>query len=555
MPSKHIVVVGASAAGLRCAARLRRRQPGWNITVVDARQEISVAACGLPYVLSGDIQRAEALRETADGTLRDAAYFSDVKGVTVRCGLRATRLDVQARTLHVEGAGGAEALPYDELVLATGSSAKRLAGLKPHARVHVFHTLDDLRPLTQGLQKGQLSSVAIVGAGLVGVELSEAFGALWGAEVHLFEHAAQPLPQILDDEVGALVRAVLVANDVQVHTGAAVQAIEPGDTSVRLQAGSVEVEVDAVVLALGVLPLVELAREAGADIGPTGALVVDQRLHTTLDGVWAAGDCIEVHHAVTGAPCHLPLGSLANRQGRVLADILAGDDESFGPVVGSVACKVFDRNLACAGITLAQARALGLQARAVWTSAPDRADYWPESKEIHLQLSYEVGTERLLGVQIFGEGEVAKRVDVATTYLTRKATLRELEALEHAYAPPYAPALDPLAVAAMVARDQERGCVACSPLASVEGAVLDVRREDEQQARGSGFESLAIPLASLRSRHAELRDRTWTVLCERGTRSAEAVRQLADDGIQARYVGGGLHWLLASGRVSANPGD
>ncbi len=550
MHSHRVLVVGASAAGLRCACRLARLQPHWQITVIEQRDIFSYAACGLPYVLSGDIDQADELRRTADGTLRDADYFRSVKGIEVRTGWRASRLNAAEHTLDVEDrAGQKETLDWDDLILATGASPRRLPEQPHHARVQSFHTYEDLAALHQGLTQGKIRRVAVVGAGLVGCELAEAFTAMWGAELTLLEAAGTALPMLLDEEVGRIVDQTLRSNEIELLTGHPVESIEADDSGVRIVAGSRACEADVAVVALGVRPVVELAEQAGVELGPTGALAVTSKLATNLPHVWAVGDCAELQHQVREKACCLPLGSLANRQGRTLANILAGREDEFLPVVGSAAIKVFDTNVAVVGVTRAQALAEGRPARSVWTHAHDRADYWPESKDFALHVVYDADSEKVLGVQAVGEGEVAKRVDVAAQLMAHGANLQDLARLEHAYAPPYAPAIDPLAVAAFVAQNQQDGVLACSPLETLDGwRILDVRMPEETKAQPiKAADVTVIPLEEVRSRMAELTGERWLVICARGTRSAELVRLFGSRGIEARYLGGGMAWRMYAG--------
>jgi rhodanese-related sulfurtransferase len=217
-------------------------------------------------------------------------------------------------------------------------------------------------------------------------------------------------------------------------------------------------------------------------------------------------------------------------------------------VVGAAAVKVFDRNVAVTGCTAALARQRGLRPWSAWISAHDRAHYWPEATEIFLKLVYESPSLRVLGVQAVGAGEVAKRVDVATQLIAHGATLQDFAQLEHAYAPPYAPAMEPLAVAAHAALNQQDGVAAAPPDETHAGAVtLDVRLADEAQERTAALgRGTNIPLGELAGRLDEVDEATELVVCERGTRSAEAVRLLHRRGIRARYVGGGLHWRTAT---------
>lgn len=546
----RLVIVGASAAGLRCAARLRRLQPDRPICVLEQGQVFSVAACGLPYVLSGDIQNAQALRTTGDGVLRDAAYFSAVKGVEVRAGTRAEAVDWKRRVLEVVGPAGPDQVPFDDLVLATGARARRLPNQPEHPRVRSFQRFEDLAWLDQGLKQGRIERVVIVGAGLVGCELAEAFRSLWDAEVCLLEAGPWPLPHILDAATGAIVAQELSANEVELHCGLCVERVKASDEGVEVFAGQRSFAGDVALVAFGVEPAVELARSAGLRLGPTGAIAVDERLATSVPGIWAAGDCAEVRHAVTGRPAFRPLGSLANRQGRTLANVLAGRDDRFPAVAGAGAIKVFGCNVAAAGLPLSAARVDFPEAAAVWTAPHDRAHYWPEAKNLYLQLVYDRSSRRVLGVQAVGPGECAKRIDVATGLLVRQARLAEFAQLEHAYAPGYAPAMEPLAQAAMVAENQLDGLAAASPELDLNGvALLDVRHEEERLEHPlAAGRVTAIDQLELRERFSELGPGPWTVVCARGVRSAEAARLLLEHGIEANYLGGGVAWRLAMGR-------
>lgn len=544
-----VLIVGASAAGLRCACRLARLRPDWHVRVLEAQKTFSYAACGLPYVLSGDLADAEALRRTVYGVTRDTAYFARNKGVEILAGHRVLAIDRGKGTARAEGPQGGCELRWDELVLATGSRPRRLQGQPDHPRVVSFHTWDDVEPLRRGLAEGRIGRVALVGASLVGCELAEAFRSLWGAEVALLEAAAAPLPQVLDPDVATCVASHLRENGVELRLDSPSERIDATDEGVVLAVPGGTVQADVAVVAVGVRPRVELAREAGIKLGAGGAIAVDERLATSAPHVWAVGDCAEVHHAVLGEAAYLPLGSLANRQGRTLANILAGRPDRFPPVVGAVAAKIFDWNVAATGCTMTRARERGLEGCAVWVTVDDRAHYWPEAKVVHLKLVYEKGTRRVLGVQAVGEGDAVKRVDVATQLIAAGATLDDLAHIEHAYAPPYAPAMEPLAVAAQVAQNQEDGITAAAPDGTLDGLrILDVRLANESAARPAFTgQAMHVEMGELSNRLDEIDPSTELVVCERGTRSAEAVRRLRQQGIHARYLGGGLRWRALAG--------
>jgi len=543
---KRIVVVGASAAGLKCACRLVRLEPTWEVIVVESREVFSYGACGLPYVLSGDIEELGALRRTPYGAYRDEAFFTTAKGVTVLAGHRAVEVDTERGILGVVGPDGRYDLEWDELVLATGAYPLSIPNQPDHPKIRTFHVWDDVKPLKIGLMRGEIDSVAVVGAGLVGCELAEAFHGLWGADVTLVEAADQPLPQILDPEVGSAVARHLADSGVRMLTGTPVSAITADDEGVEIRVGDQRVRTDVAVVAIGVRPATELAQAAGVELGTTGAIRVDERMETTVPHIWAAGDCVECRDVVTGDGSFVPLGSLANRQGRAMANAIAGRAGVFGAVTGAMAVKVFDWNVAAVGLTASRLRAAGRDVRSVWISAEDCAHYWPEAELLLLTLVYDANDHRILGLQVAGKGEAVKRVDVASQLMLRQGTIEDLAEIEHAYAPPFAPALDPLTVLAHAALNQEDGVEMISPTSNLDSvAVLDVRVEAERQERPIEAEQLVeIEMSEVREKLDLLPGGPLVVACAHGTRSAEMVRWLGHQGRSARLLGGGISWRV-----------
>jgi NADPH-dependent 2,4-dienoyl-CoA reductase/sulfur reductase-like enzyme/rhodanese-related sulfurtransferase len=540
--SRAVLVIGASAAGLRCACRLTRLKPHWQVTVVEQSPVFSYAACGLPYVLSGDIDELASLRKTSYGALRDQRYFAEEKGVAVLSGWRATSVELTQGRLRIEDAGGSRHLKWDELVLAMGARARLLPRQPVHPRVRTFHRWEDVDTLKEGLAGGRIRTVAVIGAGPLGCELAEAFHALWGAEVTLLEAAPAPLPGLLDTEVGACVARHLEERGVRVLTDCPVELVHPEDSGVAIRAGAEEVRVDVCVVAIGVEPDVALARRAGVRLGETGAIAVDDHLRTSVPHVWAVGDCVEVQDLTSGRSMFRPLGSLANRQGRTLANVLGGREDCFPSVAGATALRTFDFNVAAVGTTEERALARGLAVRSSWVTVDDRPHYWPETAKIHLKLIYEPGSGRVVGVQAVGKGDVVRRVDVATQLMMRGATLVEFAHLEHAYSPVFAPSVDPLAVAAFAAQNQEEGVEAEPPLSPLV-EVTDLRLPEERQSRPARAAVVhEVTLSGLRSGPDVRLQVEGMVVCERGGRSSEAVRLLRDSGHRARYLGGGLLW-------------
>lgn len=558
----RVVVVGASAAGLACACRIARLEPGRPVTVIEARDVFSFSACGLPYVLSGDIGDMAALRTTNTGRIRDAKYFADEKGVEVMSGWRVSAVDADAHTLTMAQTRGrgTRTLEYDDLVLATGARARGIEGQSPHRRVHLFHDWEDIQPLLKGLRRrGGIESVAIVGAGLVGCELADAFRSLWKIDVQLLEEGSTPLPRTLDPELGLIVQRYLEREmGAQVLTDCCVTQILPDDEGVTLRAGRRELRSDVVVLASGVGPVVELAKSAGVALGQSGAISVSEQMATTVPHVWAIGDCVEVRLAASGGVAHMPAGSFAIRQGRVLANVLCGRQDRFLPVGGAIVLKTGDLNVGVVGSSATRSEMQTMAYRAVWLTAEDRAPYWPEAELLHMKMTYDQRTRRVLGVQAVGKGNVARRIDMATQLICRHATIEDFVQIEHAYTPPFSPSTEPLSVLARLAQNQEEGIRAVGPLGPFgEARFVDLRDAATQERFPLGLEPAIVgEMAKLRKDPETLGDGEQIMVCGHGTRSAQAVTFLRGRASEVAYLGGGTAWQRAlenPSRVTSDP--
>ena len=543
----RIVVVGASAAGLRAASRSKRLLPKANVIVIDRGRFISYGACGMPYFVSGDIGSADKLRETAYGVIRDPDFFRKAKGLEVITQTEVERIERQARKVICRSTldGETKEYPYDKLVLATGAGPVLPQGIpKDSRRVSTFKVLEDSIVLREALQSGRISTVGLIGAGPIGCELAEAFTAMWGGRAVLFDAAPQILPSMLDPEMARSVEAYVTSEGVEIRTNCPLQGITETEKGITVETPQGHFVVDHVVIAIGVRPDTQLAADCGLKIGATGGIVVDERMATSDRNIFAAGDCVELRHLISGDPILLPLGSLANREGRVVGSNLGGGEERFGPVVGCAAVKIFDMNVSAAGLTEREAARAGFDVGVAWGTFTDKADYYPESNEIHLKMVYDKGTTRLLGLQGYGKGEVVKRVDVFAALLKRSGKLEDLLDAEFAYAPPYAPALDPLYSLACVARNELlEGIQALPPDAHIgDRLIVDVRRIKEASGQPlPGRETANLPFEEFRVLCDQVpADKEAVCVCARGARASEAVRILRERGhTKVRYLGGG----------------
>ncbi len=547
---RQIVIIGGVAAGMKVAARTRRLDPRARIIVIERGSQLSYGACALPYFVGGLVAELDDVRKTNNGTLRDEAFFSKVKGVEVRSRCEALAIDRQRRSVRIRelASGREEELPYDALVLATGNRpiVPPLPGIGL-AGVRTLKSPEDAAAIAEEATPGRRA--VIVGGGLIGLEMAEALTGR-GLAVTLLEMKDQVLASALDFGMAALVHRELRKNGVELRLEEPLQAIagEAGKvTGVVTAKGSYPA--DLVLLAIGVRPEVTLAREAGLAIGPTGAIAVDQRLQSSDPAIWAAGDCAECRDLLSGRPVYVPLGSTANKHGRVVADNLCGREASFPGVLGTLIVKVFGLTVARTGLSEEDAHLVGGDPVAILAPAPDRTHIYPGAKPIGIKLIADRASRRLLGAQIVGFGAVDKRIDVLATALTFGATVDQLAQLDLSYAPPFSAAMDPLHQAANALRNKLDGIgESLSPLEVrellAEGRpllLLDVRSPAEHaEVRIPG--ATLVPLGSLRERLDSLpRDIEIVPLCKISLRGYEAQCILRDAGFpRVRYLEGGI---------------
>ena len=565
---RRIVIVGAVALGPKVACRIRRLDPDAQITMVDRDSRISYAGCGIPYFVAGDVPEVEGLLATAYKVKRDPDFFRRAKAVEVRAETEALQIDRAGKRVRIRDLKTAseEWLTYDKLVLATGSRpwvppipGRELPGVTAMSNLH------DALLMKKRLSKGEVRAVVIIGAGGIGLEMAEALTELWGVEVTILEIQDQVLPSALSPELARLVQDAFARHEVKFLTGERAERLE-GDpetgVSAVVTASGQRLPCQHVIMATGVRPNADLAREAGLAIGRLGGIVVDARLRTSDPDIYAGGDCVELRHLVSGEATFQPLGSLANRQGRVIAANLAGGRASFPGALGSFCVKAFDVCAARAGLSEAEAVAAGFPAVAVLVAAHDRAHYYPTAKMMFLKLIADRATRRVLGVEAVGEaGDAVKsRVDAIAAAMTFGADLEAVSNLEVAYAPPYAQAMDIVNLAANALENVIEGRndpVSVGEFLREFSAgklkVLDVRTRAEAEAhvRQYGERWLNVPSDTLRARLDELElEEPLVVLCNSGQRSYEAQIAFRQAGRPApRHLQGGQLLLLRMDRT------
>ncbi len=543
---KKVLIVGGVACGGKVAARLRRLDPEVEITVLEKGSFLSYAGCGLPFYVEGIVKEYRDLMSTPIGVIRDAAFFRKVKHVDVLTRHMATRIDrVAKRVTALDLATGQEKeFPYDELVLATGGSPIRpnLPGVDLN-HVYTLWTMDDALAMRTALDAGQIKKAVIVGGGLVGLEVVEALHSR-GIEVSVIEAMDRPLPGLFDTEFSCRVLKVLEQKGVHFHSGEKVTGIlgEGSDVSgVRTDAR--ELPCDMVLLAIGVRPNTVLAAEAGLEIGPTGGIAVDHSMRTSDPHIFAGGDCVESFNLITGKPVRQPMGSTANRQGRVIADAIDGRPTQFKGVLGTAILRLFNFTAGRTGLSEEAAKASGFDPIAVSIMNSDKPHFMPGSAPVILRIVADRETGRVLGAQAFGPGDVSKRLDTLVTAITGGLTIDDLADVDLGYAPPYSTALDPLTHAANTLRNKKEELVKTySPVELREKAMrgddfvlLDVRSPEETQKNGRlPFKNVVfIPLGALWEKAGELpRDKEIVAFCKISVRGWDALSILRHHGFE-----------------------
>lgn len=540
MSRKRLLIIGGVAAGATAAARARRLDENVEIVIVEKGSYLSFANCGLPYFLSGDIQKKSALSlQTPEGL--EARY-----GIESHIGTEALSIDLAARTVALRGPEGESFLQYDSLILAMGSSPfiPPIAG-RESAGVFTLWNIPDMLAIDTYIRTTGPKKALVVGGGAIGLEAAEAFMRR-GLATTVVELAPHILPQT-DASFGALAKESLEASGIAVLTGRSLVQIDSEAKKVFLDDGT-ELPADLVLLSAGAAPNIAVARAAGLAIGPSGGLLVDDRLRTSDPHVWAAGDMVEIEHRVLGRRLRVPLAGPANRQGRVAATNALGGDMVYAGALGSSIVKLPDTVFAMTGLSLRQARAAGIDARAAIAHKLDHAGYYPGSTELSLELVYERGSLRLLGAQAFGAKGVDKRIDAVAVALAAGMDARALATVDFAYAPPFSSANDPLNIAAFIAMNDADGY---SPFVPAEEAIasiaegrsiaLDARTRGESAKRPLKA-GIKIPLDELRDGFDALdKEASYLVVSKSGYEGHLAARILRQAGFsRAAYVVGGM---------------
>lgn len=436
-----LVVIGGDAAGMSAASEARRGAPDLPIIVLERGDEVSYAACGIPYLISGDVpDESDLIHHTPGEFLRE-------RGIVVRTGADAVGIDPDERTVTL---AGGERVAYGSLVIATGArpAPPDIPGIDLPGVV-TLRALASARGVRERLTATPQPQVVLIGSGPIGIEMAEAALA-HGARVTVVEQGGRVLPALGEPAGGRVARALEEAG-VAARTGASVSAIRPGGEGLVVSAEGDELPAHLVVLGTGITPNAEIAVAAGCATGEAGAILVDRTGRTSVEGIWAAGDCATAHHRVLGRPVWRPLATTANAQGRVAGRAITGRHARFAGVLGSWVSRFRETAFGATGIGAGQAAGEGFEPVVTTREARDRSGYMPGVRELVVTLVWDEPTGRLLGGEIAGTGAVSTRLHTVATAISAGMTVRELAECDFGYAPPLSPLRDPVELTAAAA--------------------------------------------------------------------------------------------------------
>lgn len=532
-----IIIVGGVAGGMSAATRLRRLMEDAEIVVLEKGPFVSFANCGLPYYVSGEIEARESLLVQTPEALR--ARFN----LDVRPHHEVIAINPVDKTVTIKHSGQITTESYDKLILSPGAKPfiPPIIGLAEATNVYSLRNVPDLDKIMTNIDQENPKKAVVVGAGFIGLEMAENLKKR-GLAVALIEKAPHVLPP-LDEEMAAFVKTELVSKGVEVITSQSAAEFRNQGKLVILEDGT-ELQSDLTILSVGVQPENTLAKDAGIKLGLRGGILVDNNYQTNLSDIYAVGDAILVKQQITGEDALISLASPANRQGRQVADVIAGLNRKNKGSIGTAIVRVFGLSAASTGLSERVARLAGLDVAVVHISGKDHAGYYPGATEIVLKLMYNPKTGEIYGAQGIGEKGVDKRIDILATAIKGGLTVFDLPELEFSYAPPFGAAKDPVNMIGYVALNQIEGLsntIQWHELTDelAKGKILLDVREESELANGRFKEAINIPLNDLRCRVSELDPtKEYIISCHSGLRSYVGERILKQAGFKVENLDG-----------------
>jgi len=547
-----VVVIGGVACGPKAAARTKRCNPNAQVTLIEKGEHISYGGCGLPYYVGSTVKELNDLMTTSWEAVRTPEFMKATKDIDVLLGWEATKINRAEKTVEVKDLANGEVrvLPYDKLVIATGADnfkppienidAKGVFGMK---------TPGDAVAMQEYIKAEGVEQAVVIGAGLIGMETAEAY-VNWGVDVTVIEMQDSIFPQMLDKEMACVFQKYLESEDMNFMLGTKVEAFEVDEDgkvcAVRTDKGTIDAQM--VLVAAGVRPVVGLAVDAGLEVNR--AIIVNEYCQTSDPDIYAGGDCVMVKNRISGELMFAPMGSTANKHGRIIGTNIAGGEEKFPGVVGTSVVKMFDWSAGKVGLGEKDCQRLGIEYVTCIVPGPDITHFMPGKKIIMTRLLAEKSTGKLLGVQIVGPGNLDKRIDTMVPALTLGVTAHDMANMDLAYAPPFSSAIDNLLVASNVMKNTLDGKAhsirffdVLEKLDSDDVVFVDLRTAHERAQKSFPAKNqIHIPIEELRERADEVpKDKEAILFCIFSTRGFEGQLMLEQAGHpNVKFIQGGI---------------
>lgn len=551
---KHLIIIGGVAAGTKAAAKARRESPDMKITLYTESKYVSYSACGMPYYIEDLIKDEKKL------IVRTPEYFKEQENINIHIKHNVTKILPKEYRVEVENLETGEKFfdEYTKLLIATGSKAfvPDVEGVNLQ-NIFVLKDIEDAMKIKKYLKDSK--KVVIVGGGYIGLELLESFKA-HDLDLTMIDRSPQILNTFDLDITSHIQKYLVEEKNINIITNESLKRLIGDHKSFIKQvetSGGKLIDADMVVLALGVRPNIELAIDAGIKIGKTGAIKVNERMQTNFPDIFAAGDCAETINTVTGKNVWIPLGSTANKMGRIAAINITGGYEEFKGIAGSMVVKIFDYTASKTGLSEKEAKDLGYDCVLAILTHRDKSGYMPDSKEITIKMIAEKPSGRILGVQVIGKGDADKRVNVVAAALAANMTVKEFMGIDLTYAPPYSPSIDPILVAAQILYSKlkkEVGSITPEELQKYlkereKAAIIDIRTPSEfkawhiENSQNISFDDLEEKIGQT--------NKETILCCDGGMESYLLALKLMEKGYQnIRFVDGGVNFFSAIGFIS-----
>lgn len=531
-----VLVIGGVAAGTKTAAKLKRENRDLDVTLITKGENISYAGCGLPYYVGGVIENK------SDLIVNTPKSFSDLTQVEVKTGIEALSIDRDKKIVNAINLNNNEEVKfnYDKLVIATGADPVKppIEGIDLEG-VYYMRTPNDAIAVREVVENDNIKRAVVVGGGFIGLEVAENLHEM-GVKTTLVEAMDHIMPGF-DDEVCSYVEDELMENGIMVLTGERLISIEGDNKVKKVRTDKRAMKADMIVMAVGIRANTKIASDCGLELETNKTIKVNEYMQTNDEDIYAVGDCVTVKNILSGKPTWSPMGSSANKEGRCVAKTISGEKTPFNGVLGTGIVKLLNLNAARTGLTEKDAKDSGYEVESVIVPIDDKAHYYPDSKMIIIKLIADKNSKRVLGAQIFGEGNVDKQIDIVATAITFNATISDLQNLDLAYAPPFSTAIHPL------------GHVANVLLNKIDGAVKIVRyndfienQEDYKLADVNKTSQLeGIPFIDLATLNGKLDgfdyDDKILLVCARGKRAYLAYNRMKHFGYKdVQILEGGL---------------